>query len=170
MEGSASDVLNGEMMIPAQLHLAVYIQEKLRVPHHELHRLRDQDFRFWISQKKLSLVLDLDPTHTLLNSTPINELTENERFLKGPGENLPDVIKSSIYRLDSMQLMTKLRPFVHTFLKEASKMFDMYLYTMGSRDYALALAKLLDPRDEYFRRKVIANEDSTRRDRKGLDM
>ncbi|RHN74401.1 putative protein-serine/threonine phosphatase [Medicago truncatula] len=54
-----------------------------------------------------------------------------------------------------MQRMNKLRPFVRTFLKEASEVFEMYIYTMGIRQYSLEMAKLLDPQVEYFKDKVI---------------
>lgn len=72
--------------------------------------------------------------------------------------------------LDSMHMMTKLRPFVHTFLKEASEMFEMYIYTMGDRPYALQMAKLLDPRREYFSGRVISRDDGTEKHQKGLDV
>ncbi|ERN18670.1 hypothetical protein AMTR_s00065p00197910 [Amborella trichopoda] len=46
-------------------------------------------------------------------------------------------------------MFTKLRPFVHTFLKEANTMFEMYVYTIGECAYALEMAKLLDPTGYY---------------------
>lgn len=82
----------------------------------------------------------------------------------------PDTLKNSLYRLDSIHMMTKLRPFVHTFLKEASNLFEMYIYTMGERAYALQMAKLLDPGDVYFNSRVIAQGDCTQRHQKGLDI
>ena len=69
-----------------------------------------------------------------------------------------------------MHLMTKLRPFVRTFLKEASEMFEMYIYTMGDRPYAFEMAKLLDPGGEYFNSKVISRDDGTEKHQKGLDV
>lgn len=66
--------------------------------------------------------------------------------------------------------MTKLRPFVHTFLKEASQLFEMYIYTMGERAYAYEMAKLLDPKREYFSSKVISRDDGTQKHQKGLDV
>jgi len=76
----------------------------------------------------------------------------------------------SIFTLDSMQMLTKLRPFVHKFLKEASNMFDMYIYTMGDKAYAIEIAKLLDPTNVYFPSKVISNSDCTQQHQKGLDV
>lgn len=69
-----------------------------------------------------------------------------------------------------MHMLTKLRPFVHSFLKEASNLFEMYIYTMGERAYALQMAKLIDPGDVYFNSRVIAQGDCTQRHQKGLDI
>uniref|UniRef100_A0A453BXF7 RNA polymerase II C-terminal domain phosphatase-like n=1 Tax=Aegilops tauschii subsp. strangulata TaxID=200361 RepID=A0A453BXF7_AEGTS len=76
----------------------------------------------------------------------------------------------SLFTLEGMQMLTKLRPFVRKFLKEASNMFEMYIYTMGDKAYAIEIAKLLDPRNVYFNSKVISNSDCTQRHQKGLDM
>jgi RNA polymerase II C-terminal domain phosphatase-like 3/4 len=69
-----------------------------------------------------------------------------------------------------MNLLTKLRSFVKEFLKEASSMFEMYIYTMGDKAYAIEIAKLLDPDNIYFSSKVISNSDCTQRHQKGLDV
>ncbi|XP_015081180.1 RNA polymerase II C-terminal domain phosphatase-like 4 [Solanum pennellii] len=95
----------------------------------------------------------------------------------GTGEQLEvpkllstDALRSNLFKLDWIHMMTKLRPFVHTFLKEASSLFEMYIYTMGERPYALEMANLLDPGGIYFHSRVIAQSDSTRRHQKGLDV
>lgn len=69
-----------------------------------------------------------------------------------------------------MHMMTKLRPFVHKFLEEASLMFELYIYTMGERPYALEMAKLLDPKGKYFQDRIIAQGDCTQKHQKGLDI
>lgn len=78
--------------------------------------------------------------------------------------------KRSLFKLDSMHLLTKLRPYVHTFLSEASNMYEMYIYTMAERSYALEIAKILDPNEVYFHSKVICQSDCTQRYQKGLDV
>ena len=67
-------------------------------------------------------------------------------------------------------MVTKLRPNVHTFLEEASKLFEMYIYTMGSRDYALEMAELIDPKNKYFDSRIISRDDSTQEKQKSLDI
>lgn len=59
---------------------------------------------------------------------------------------------------------------MRTFLKEASKLFEMYIYTMGERPYAVEMAKLLDPEDIYFTSRIIARGDNTQKNRKSLDV
>ena len=81
-----------------------------------------------------------------------------------------DVSKGNLFMLTLMRMMTKLRPFARTFLKEASEMFEMYIYTMGDRAYALEMAKLLDPQREYFSSRVISRDDGTQKHQKGLDI
>ena len=83
---------------------------------------------------------------------------------------ISDVSGGDIFMLEFMHMMTKLRPFVHSFLKEASTMFVMYIYTMGDRPYARQMAKLLDPKGEYFGERIISRDDGTMKHQKSLDV
>lgn len=145
-----------------------YIHKGLRLHDEEISRLRNTDMKKYLCSKKLYLVLDLD--HTLLNTTILGHLSSEELHLLNETDSLEDVSKGSLFKLEHMHMMTKLRPFVRTFLKEASEMFEMYIYTMGDRPYALEMAKLLDPQGEYFNSKVISRDDGTQRHQKGLDI
>ncbi|OIT26683.1 rna polymerase ii c-terminal domain phosphatase-like 4 [Nicotiana attenuata] len=145
-----------------------YIHKNLRLADDEIARLRDKDLKNLLRHKKLYLVLDLD--HTLLNSTRLADISAEELYLKDQREVLPDALRSNLFKLDWIHMMTKLRPFVHTFLKEASSLFEMYIYTMGERPYALEMADLLDPGGIYFHSRVIAQGDCTQRHQKGLDV
>ncbi|XP_041998893.1 RNA polymerase II C-terminal domain phosphatase-like 4 [Salvia splendens] len=146
-----------------------YIDKNLRLANDEMTRLRDKDFKdLLFNRKKLYLVLDLD--HTLLNSSRLTDITEEEAYLNNQRDSLPDTLKTSLFRLDRMHMMTKLRPYVHTFLEEASKLFEMYIYTMGERPYALEMADLLDPGNKYFHSRIIAQGDCTQKFQKGLDI
>ncbi|XP_043702341.1 RNA polymerase II C-terminal domain phosphatase-like 4 [Telopea speciosissima] len=145
-----------------------YVHKDLRLGTEEIARLRGVDLKKLLRDKKLYLVLDLD--HTLLNSTRLVDLNSKEEYLKDHTDSLQDVSNGSVFRLDSIHMLTKLRPFVHTFLKEASSMFEMYVYTMGERSYALEMAKLLDPGRVYFSSRVISQADCTQRHQKGLDV
>ncbi|KAK6151599.1 hypothetical protein DH2020_014234 [Rehmannia glutinosa] len=127
-----------------------YIHKNLRLANDEVARLRNKDLKNLLRNRKLYLVLDLD--HTLLNSARLSEITVEEGYLKGQRDALPaDTDKN-------------------TLLKEANNLFEMYIYTMGERPYALEMAKLLDPGDIYFNSRIIAQGDCTQRHRKGLDV
>ncbi|XVF54610.1 hypothetical protein PTKIN_Ptkin05aG0195600 [Pterospermum kingtungense] len=145
-----------------------YIHKDLRLGKCEMVRLRSTDMKNLSCQKKLYLVLDLD--NTLLNSTELRCLKPGEKYLKKQSSLQDDSKDSSLFMLKYMRRMTKLRPFVHTFLKEASKMYEMYIYTLASRAYALEMAKLLDPKGEYFNGRVISKDDGTKRNQKSLDV
>ncbi|XP_055960524.1 RNA polymerase II C-terminal domain phosphatase-like 4 isoform X3 [Mercurialis annua] len=145
-----------------------YIHKGLRLGNDEIVRLRNTDTKNLLRNRKLYLVLDLD--HTLLNSTQLIHLTPEEDYLKSQIDSVQDGLNGSLFKLDFMHMMTKLRPFVHEFLKEASQMFQMYIYTMGDRAYAQEMAKLLDPGKKYFHDRVISRDDGTQRHQKGLDI
>nr|XP_011470573.1 PREDICTED: RNA polymerase II C-terminal domain phosphatase-like 4 [Fragaria vesca subsp. vesca] len=146
-----------------------YIPKGLVVSSDEIDRIRNQNTRnLLLNHKKLHLVLDLD--HTLLNSTCLDDLSPDEEYLKTQTQADHSLQYVSIVETPSMRLMTKLRPYIRTFLHQASQMFEVSVYTMGSRDYALEMAKLLDPANLIFGGRIISRSDSTERDRKSLDV
>eukprot|EP00249_Psilotum_nudum_P013762 c24495_g1_i1 orf=821-2596(-) len=166
-----------------------YIHEELELTGTEAERMRYDELKKVLAKKKLYLVLDLD--HTMLNSARFIELPpEEESYListyfanrklrkelgagslcAGRGGGKTGTINGSLHKLEHLQMWTKLRPFAHKFLEEASKIFEMYVYTMGERVYALAMAQLLDPKGRFFGNRVISQGDSTNRSIKDLDI
>ena len=75
-----------------------------------------------------------------------------------------------LHCLQHLALFTKLRPHVHEFLAAASRLCQLYIYTMGDKNYAREMAKLLDPTGELFSGRVISNNDSTSAHTKDLDI
>ncbi|XP_075663290.1 RNA polymerase II C-terminal domain phosphatase-like 4 [Castanea sativa] len=99
--------------------------------------------------------------------------TEQEKYLRTPQELLQHNLRDSLFRLSPPweKMMLKLRPSVHTFLKEASAMFEIYLCTTGTRSYALKVTEFLDPENVYFKySRIIAREDLFETDEKSLDI
>uniref|UniRef100_A0A452Z112 RNA polymerase II C-terminal domain phosphatase-like n=1 Tax=Aegilops tauschii subsp. strangulata TaxID=200361 RepID=A0A452Z112_AEGTS len=133
-----------------------------------MDRLSGSEVKNLLRERKLVLILDLD--HTLINSTRLHDISAAEMDLgiqSAASKNDPD---RSLFTLQGMCMLTKLRPFVRKFLEEASNMFEMYIYTMGFKAYAIEIAKLLDPGNVYFDSKVISNSDCTQQHQKGLDV
>jgi len=129
-------------------------------------------------QQRLTLVLDLD--HTLLNSTQmyvngvpdmdpetIRKLEAIHMAAGNAGANKNGEGVGLLRRLDHINMWTKLRPYVNEFLQEASKLYQLYIYTMGERGYADEMRLLLDPTCELFGDpkkegcRMIAREDCT---------
>ncbi|KAI3928517.1 hypothetical protein MKW98_024118 [Papaver atlanticum] len=139
-----------------------YIHRDLKVASQELARLRKKDLNTLFQKKKLILVLDLD--HTLLNSTHFQHISPDEEYIKNQIDSV------NLFQLDQIQMFTKLRPFVRDFLKQASSLFELYIYTMGEQRYAMEMARLLDPDNAYFNSRVISQADCTKKHQKGLDV
>lgn len=140
-----------------------YLVKGLEMSVVEAERVKNIKLLNLQSRRKLCLVLDLD--HTLLHTN----------FRHKPNiENPPchyqgdDIFE---WEATGVKYLTKLRPFVRNFLEEASQLFELYVYTMGSRHYAsLVVGQFLDPQGIYFDNKIISREDSSVRGLKGLDV
>lgn len=52
------------------------------------------------------------------------------------------------------------RPRIREFLREVSRLFELHIYTMGSRPYAMAVTGLLDPTTELFYDRVLSRDDA----------
>ncbi|CAN8270237.1 unnamed protein product [Cochlearia groenlandica] len=132
-----------------------YIVQGLQLSHEAVSlSKRFNTQHYCLNEKKLHLVLDLD--HTLLHSKQIQRLSESEEYLI---EEAGFDSKQDLWNLDDTHLL-KLRPFVRTFLTEASKMFVMCVYTMGNGVYAKSVLDLIDPERLYFGERVITRDES----------
>ncbi len=78
--------------------------------------------------------MDLD--HTLVNSAKYTECDENvtstvAKYLAAEA-HLPTE-RRSLFRLDHIQMYTKLRPSVREFLRRAAPLWDLWIHTNGTR-------------------------------------
>lgn len=170
-----------------------YIHHSLEVTQDEAERVRAETEQRALAARRLLLVLDLD--HTLLNSTHRSELTEEgQRILEAQVEREAAAAEEDagaaaavasgaaaagggdtprqleLFQLEAVCMWTKLRPGVHAFLEAAHARFDLHVYTMGDKSYAVEMARLLDPTGRLFQGRVISSGDSTRRGLKDLDV
>ncbi|MCL7051635.1 hypothetical protein MKW94_030696 [Papaver nudicaule] len=122
----------------------------------------------YFTQKKLCLVLDLD--HTLLHSVKIQDVSrEEQEYLNGKlSSSTKDLNGDSLFSMSGRYV--KLRPYTREFLKEANRDFKLFIYTMGSRDYARDMGRLLDPTGDLFKKNIVSKDDSTIVNRKNLDV
>ncbi|KAF8730118.1 hypothetical protein HU200_017088 [Digitaria exilis] len=123
--------------------------------------------RTLLSERKLTLILDLD--HTLLNATALNDFSAAE-VQNGFTAITRDDLARGLFRLDGhgIPMLAKLRPFAQGFLKQASAMFEMHVYTLAGQAYARAAVSLLGP--DYFEGRIVSRVESTRTSKKSLDV
>ncbi|KAJ0986749.1 hypothetical protein J5N97_005105 [Dioscorea zingiberensis] len=131
-----------------------------------------------------SIQLDVDSSNSSPSDAETNVDEENDfqgerlkwmsllmkEYLLKQVDFLQDDPDRSLFKLDKMHMLTKLRPFVRTFLEEANHMFEMYVYTMAELLLMLLKWQGFDPSNTYFNSKVISQADCTQRHQKGLDV
>ncbi|KAK9417324.1 putative RNA polymerase II subunit A C-terminal domain phosphatase [Seiridium unicorne] len=118
-----------------------------------------------LTQRKLSLVVDLDQTiiHACVEPTigewqhdPTNpnydSVKEVRSFQLDDGPKHDDSPKCSYY--------IKLRPGLAGFLERISELYEMHVYTMGTRAYAQEIAKIVDPEMKYFGNRIISRDEN----------
>lgn len=118
-----------------------------------------------LRQRKLSLVVDLDQTiiHACIEPT----VGEWQRDPSNPNHSAVKDVKSFQLNDDGPRGLAsgftyyiKLRPGLEEFLEEISKMYELHVYTMGTRAYALNIAKIVDPDQKLFGNRVISRDEN----------
>lgn len=118
-----------------------------------------------LRQRKLSLVVDLDQTiiHACIKPT----VGEWQRDPSNPNHNAVKDVKSFQLNDDGPRGLAsgctyyiKLRPGLEEFLQEIAKMYELHVYTMGTRAYALNIAKIVDPDRKLFGNRVISRDEN----------
>ncbi|KAF1782281.1 HAD-like domain [Phytophthora cactorum] len=122
----------------------------IRLNVEEAKKFDSDNIRRQLGAKKLSLVLDLD--HTLLHAVRVDDVvgeikqTDDIHFFFIPGL--------------AQQHVVKLRPRLTEFLTELSALYDLFIYTHGTRLYAEQIVKIIDPDETYFKNRIVARTDT----------
>ncbi|KAK0644826.1 RNA polymerase II subunit A C-terminal domain phosphatase [Lasiodiplodia hormozganensis] len=126
-------------------------------------RAEEEAKRRLLSSKKLSLVVDLD--QTIIHATVDPTVAE---WQKDPDNPNYDAVKD----VQSFQLLDngpggrgcwyyiKLRPGLREFLENISKIYELHIYTMGTRAYAQNIAKIVDPNRKIFGDRILSRDES----------
>uniref|UniRef100_A0AAV1UI70 RNA polymerase II subunit A C-terminal domain phosphatase n=1 Tax=Peronospora matthiolae TaxID=2874970 RepID=A0AAV1UI70_9STRA len=122
----------------------------IRLNLEEAKKFDTDNIRRQLGAKKLSLVLDLD--HTLLHAVRVDDV-------EGKIATTDDIHFFFISGLDQ-QHVVKLRPGLTEFLTELSALYDLFIYTHGTRLYAEEIVKIIDPDETYFKNRVVARTDT----------
>jgi len=121
-----------------------------------------------LNGRKLSLVVDLDQTiiHATVDPTVAQWQADpdevNHEVLKDVQSfSLPDpgYVPEGHKPLETWYYV-KLRPGLRQFLENISRLYELHIYTMGTRAYALNVAKIVDPDGKIFGSRVLSRDES----------
>ncbi|ATY64761.1 RNA Polymerase II CTD phosphatase [Cordyceps militaris] len=140
-------------------------QTGLLVSENVAQRVEHDTQKRLLRQRKLSLVVDLDQTiiHACIEPT----VGEWQRDPSNPNHSAVKDVRSFQLKDDGPRGLAsgctyyiKLRPGLRDFLEEVSKMYELHVYTMGTRAYALNIAKIVDPDRKLFGNRVISRDEN----------
>lgn len=153
-----------------------YDEKFLTVSRHVAKSVSASTAEILLRHRKLALVLDLD--HTLVHATAdLRAMSMLVHSPKTDDVNLKSVVSFSLPDRQSQQpslatglkfpliipgspsMHLKLRPNLKTFLERVSSIFQLHIYTMGSRPYADQVARIIDPDNCLFHGRVTSRED-----------
>lgn len=135
---------------------------KLTVSKEEAARLERETAERLLKETKLSLIVDLD--QTILHATVDPIVGE---WLSDPSsEYYPAVkdVKTFCLKEENTNVgnwyYIKMRPGLKQFLENISKLYEMHIYTMGTRAYAASIANIIDKDKKYFGDRILSRDES----------
>ncbi|CEP11077.1 hypothetical protein [Parasitella parasitica] len=131
----------------------------------EAERIQKQDEARLLTARKLSLIVDLD--QTILHAAWEPHIAEWVDKHKQQGDSRAEDM--STFTLDGSKYTIKLRPGTIRFLKDMSKLYEMHVYTMGTRAYAKAITAVIDPSMELFQDRILTRDENGSLTKKRLD-
>ncbi|KAF8938112.1 Carboxy-terminal domain (CTD) phosphatase [Dissophora ornata] len=112
----------------------------LSVSRTEAKRLEHVTVERLLSEGKLSLIVDLD--QTLIHATVGTAIDE---WVNAQGE-MPE-----------------------TFLKNVTSLYELHIYTMGTRNYAAAVANVIDPDGRFFSQRILSRDENSSMTQKSIE-
>ena len=134
----------------------------LRISDEEAARSDEEAKSRLLARRKLSLVVDLDLTiiHASVDPT-IQEWMDDENNPNHPAVKdvkVFDLYDEALQR--NVSYYIKLRPNLYNFLEIVSHLYELHIYTMGTRSYAESIAKLVDPNKKLFGERILSRTET----------
>ncbi|OCK82778.1 hypothetical protein K432DRAFT_348320 [Lepidopterella palustris CBS 459.81] len=136
----------------------------LLVSRKEALRAEEDAKRRLLGVKKLSLIVDLD--QTIIHTTCERTVAEWQADPDNPNYEAVKEVKSFQLADDKLSNVAanwyycKLRPGLKEFLEKVSAMYELHIYTMATRAYAQAVAKIIDPERKYFGDRILSRDEN----------
>ena len=143
----------------------IHDQNFLTVSEQEASRAEEELQRRLLKHRKLSLVVDLDQTiiHACIDPT----VGEWQNDPTSPNYDAVKDVKSFQLNDDGPRGLAlgcwyyiKMRPGLREFLSKISELYELHVYTMGTRAYALNIAKIVDPDKKLFGDRIISRDEN----------
>ncbi|KAI9850995.1 MAG: Carboxy-terminal domain (CTD) phosphatase [Thelocarpon superellum] len=135
----------------------------LTVSQDEATRVEEAAKRRLLQSKKLSLVVDLD--QTIIHATVDPTVAEWQRDQDNPNHGAVKDVQAFQLATDGPGVRgcwyyIKLRPGLAAFLENVSKLYELHIYTMGTRAYARHIANIVDPERKIFGDRILSRDES----------
>ncbi|KAI6709160.1 hypothetical protein JHW43_008319 [Diplocarpon mali] len=143
----------------------IHDQTSLKVSEDEASRAEEELQRRLLKHRKLSLVVDLDQTiiHACIEPT----VGEWQRDKTSPNYEAVKDVKAFQLNDDGPRGLAsgcwyyiKMRPGLADFLAKVSELYELHVYTMGTRAYAMNIAKIVDPDKKLFGDRIISRDEN----------
>ncbi|RKF72952.1 RNA polymerase II subunit A C-terminal domain phosphatase [Golovinomyces cichoracearum] len=143
----------------------IHDQTTLTVSEDEASKAEEELERRLIKNRKLSLVVDLDQTiiHACIEPT----IGEWQNDPASPNYQAVKEVRSFQLNDDGPRGVAsgcwyyiKLRPGLKEFLDKISEIYELHVYTMGTRAYAMNIAKIVDPDKRLFGDRIISRDEN----------
>ncbi|EED19432.1 RNA Polymerase II CTD phosphatase Fcp1, putative [Talaromyces stipitatus ATCC 10500] len=154
-----TDVMDA-MRAPIQM---VHDNTALTVSQREATRVEEDAKRRLLASKRLSLVVDLD--QTIIHATVDPTVGEWKEDKNNPNHEAVKDVRAFQLTDDGPGMRgcwyyIKLRPGLESFLQNISKLYELHIYTMGTRAYAQNIANIIDPDRKLFGDRILSRDES----------
>ena len=141
----------------------VHNNVSLTISENEAARADDEAKRRLLASKKLSLVVDLD--QTIIQATVDPTVADWQNDENNPNHDAVKDVRAFLLKDDGpgnrgCWYYIKLRPGLKDFLENISKIYELHIYTMGTRAYAKNIADIIDPEHRIFGDRILSRDES----------
>ncbi|SLM41201.1 rna polymerase ii ctd phosphatase [Lasallia pustulata] len=141
----------------------VHDNVSLTVSQDEATKVEEEAKRRLLASKKLSLVVDLD--QTIIHATVDPTVAEWQKDTENPNHEAVKDVRAFQLVDDGpgargCWYYIKLRPGLKEFLENVSKIYELHIYTMGTRAYAQHIAEIIDPDRKIFGDRILSRDES----------
>lgn len=154
-----TDILDS-MRAPIQM---AHDNTSLTVSKREATRVEEDAKRRLLSARRLSLVVDLD--QTIIHATVDPTVGEWKEDQSNPNHDAVKDVRAFQLTDDGPLVRRcwyyiKLRPGLGEFLHKISNLYELHIYTMGTRAYAHNIANIIDPDRKLFGDRILSRDES----------